>query len=79
FSGDGDNNLVILDYNSPTEIDADNFLGHFVYGLDASHVDSVISGGQMVVKNKKLMTMEEDEILAFSREMGNKLWRKLNK
>ncbi|MGD9304981.1 MAG: amidohydrolase family protein [Desulfobacterales bacterium] len=79
FSGDGDNNLVILDYNSPTEIDADNFLGHFVYGLDASHVDSVICRGQMVVKNKKLMTMEEDEILAFSREMGNKLWRKLNK
>jgi cytosine/adenosine deaminase-related metal-dependent hydrolase len=79
FTGDGDNNLVILDYNSPTEINADNFLGHFVYGLDASHVDSVISGGQMVVKNKKLKTMEEDEILAFSREMGNKLWKKLNK
>ena len=79
FTGDGDNNLVILDYNSPTEINADNFLGHFVYGLDASHVDSVISGGQMVVKDKKLMTMEEDDILAFSREMGNKLWRKLNK
>jgi cytosine/adenosine deaminase-related metal-dependent hydrolase len=79
FTGDGDNNLVILDYNSPTEINADNFLGHFVYGLDASHVDSVISGGQMVVKDKKLITMEEDDILAFSREMGNKLWRKLNK
>jgi hypothetical protein len=31
----------------------------------------------MVVKNKKLKTMEEDEILAFSREMGNKLWKKL--
>jgi cytosine/adenosine deaminase-related metal-dependent hydrolase len=77
FTGDGDNNLVILDYNSPTEINADNFLGHFVYGLDAGHVDSVISGGQLVVKNKRLMTMEEDEILAFSREMGNKLWRKL--
>ena len=79
FAGDGDNNLVILDYNSPTEIDADNFLGHFVYGLEASHVDSVISSGQMVVKNKKLMTMEEDEILTFSREMGNKLWKKLRK
>ena len=77
FSGDGDNNLVILDYNTPTEINADNFLGHFVYGLDASHVDSVISDGMLVVENKKLLTMDENEILAFSREMGNKLWKKL--
>jgi len=78
FSGDGHNNLVIMDYNSPTEINAENFLGHFVYGLESSHVDSVVSCGQLVVKNKKLLTMEEGEILAFSREMGKKLWRKLN-
>ncbi len=78
FSGDGDNNLVILDYNSPTEVNADNFLGHFIYGLESSHVDSVVSCGQLVVKNRKLITVEEDEILAFSREMGNKLWKKLN-
>jgi cytosine/adenosine deaminase-related metal-dependent hydrolase len=79
FIGDGDNNLVILNYNAPTEINADNLLGHFVYGLDASHVDSVVSGGQLVVENKKLLTVDEDEILAFSREMGNKLWKKMKK
>jgi len=77
FSGDGHNNLVILDYNSPTEINADNFLGHFVYGLESSHVDSVVACGQLVVKNKKLLTVDEHEILAFSREMGNKLWKKI--
>jgi cytosine/adenosine deaminase-related metal-dependent hydrolase len=77
FTGDGENNLVILDYNAPTEINADNFLGHFVYGLDADHVDSVVSGGQLVVEKKTLLTVDEDEILAFSREMGNKLWEKM--
>ena len=78
FSGDGDNNLVILNYDSPTEINQDNFLGHFVYGLDAGHVDSVISNGRLVVENRNILTVDEDEILAFSREMGNKLWRKLS-
>jgi cytosine/adenosine deaminase-related metal-dependent hydrolase len=78
FIGDGDNNLVILDYNSPTEINQTNFLGHFAYGLDACHVDSVVARGQWVVKNKTLMTVDEDEILAFAREMGNKLWGKLS-
>jgi cytosine/adenosine deaminase-related metal-dependent hydrolase len=77
FKGDGDNNLVILDYDSPTDIHEGNFLGHFVYGIDARHVDSVISSGKLIVENKKLLTVEEDEILAFSREMGRKLWEKL--
>ena len=78
FKGDGDNNLVILDYDSPTEINQNNFLGHFVYGLDSSHVDSVISNGRLVVENRRILTVDEGEVLAFSREMGNKLWRKLS-
>ena len=79
FSGDGDNNLVILDYDSPTDINESNFLGHFVYGFDARHVESVISSGKLIVENKKLSMAAEDEILAFSREMGNKLWAKMQK
>ena len=79
FSGDGDNNLVILDYDSPTDINESNFLGHFVYGIDARHVDGVISSGKLIVENKKLLTIDEDEILAFSREMGKKLWAKMQK
>jgi cytosine/adenosine deaminase-related metal-dependent hydrolase len=77
FSGDGENNLVVLDYNSPTEVNQDNFLGHFVYGLESSHVESVISSGELIVRNKRLTKVSEEEILQFSREMGNKLWSKM--
>jgi cytosine/adenosine deaminase-related metal-dependent hydrolase len=79
FQGDGDNNLVILDYDYPTDIHAGNFLGHFIYGIDARHVDSVISSGKLIVEHKKLLTAEEDDILAFSREMGRKLWRAMQR
>ncbi len=79
FKGDTDNNLVVLDYDSPTDINASNFLGHFVYGIEARHVDCVISFGKLIVENKKLLTVAEDEILAFSREMGRKLWEKMLK
>jgi cytosine/adenosine deaminase-related metal-dependent hydrolase len=79
FRGDGDNNLVILDYDSPTDIHEGNFLGHFVYGIEARHVDGVISSGKLIVENKKLLTAKEAEILAFSREMGQKLWRAMQK
>ncbi len=79
FTGDGENNLVILDYDSPTEIHQENFTGHFVYGIDSRHVESVISNGRLIVENRKILTVNEDEILQFSREMGNKLWEKMRK
>ncbi len=79
FSGDGDNNLVILDYDSPTEINQNNFLSHFIYGLESRHVESVISKGKLVVKNRKLMDIDESEIQKFSIEMSRRLWKKLKK
>ena len=75
--GDADNNLVILDYDAPTELTADNFLGHFVYGLNARHVETVICQGRAIVENRIVKTVDEGEVLAFAREMGTKLWSKM--
>lgn len=79
FYGDGENNLVILNYDSPTEIDRDNFLSHFVYGINSNHVESVISNGRLIVNNRKIITLDEEEVLAFSRETAGNLWAKLRK
>jgi cytosine/adenosine deaminase-related metal-dependent hydrolase len=75
--GDGENNLVILDYDSPTELNSDNFLSHFVYGISSNHIESVIARGKLIVENRKIMTVDEAEILAFSRETAGELWAKL--
>jgi hypothetical protein len=37
----------------------------------------VISKGEIVVRDRKLLNMNEEDILKFAREMGNKLWKKL--
>ena len=75
--GDGANNLVILDYDAPTELTQDNFLGHFVYGIDARHVESVISQGCLLVENRQVVTVDEEDVLAHARVMGRKLWEKM--
>lgn len=64
FSGDNENNLVVLDYPSPTPVDETNFLGHLFYGLNSGHVDSVIARGKLIMANKKILTVDEEEILA---------------
>lgn len=76
-AGDGDNNLVVLDYDPPTDLTQDNFLGHFVYGVDGRHVESVISQGKVLVEDRKITTVDEKEVLSYAREMGRKLWAKL--
>ena len=68
---------MILDYDTPTEVTSDNFLGHFVYGLDARHVETVICSGKVIVENGKVTHVEEDDVLTFAREMGKKLWDKM--
>ena len=75
--GDGDNNLVILDYDAPTDLTADNFLGHFVFGLDARHVETVICQGRVIVEDRRVTGVDEKEVLTFAREAGRKLWKKL--
>ena len=77
FEGDGENNLVILDYDSPTEINQDNFLGHFIFGINSNHVKDVISDGKIIVKDRKIQNVNESEILEFSREQSVRLWKKM--
>jgi len=77
FDGDRENNLVILDYDSPTEINQDNFLGHFIFGINSNHVNDVISDGKLIIKDRKILNVNESEILEFSREQSLRLWKKM--
>ncbi len=77
FEGDGENNLVVLDYPTPTPINQDNFLGHFIYGFSSNHVQHVISNGKLTVKNRQMQTLSEEEILDFSKKQALRLWKKL--
>jgi cytosine/adenosine deaminase-related metal-dependent hydrolase len=77
FHGDGDNNLVIFDYDSPTPVTSDNWLGHMFYGLTSNHVNSVIAKGEWVIRDRKLVKKTEEEILAFTHEQAIRLWDNL--
>ena len=79
FSGDGDNNLIILDYDSPTEFNQSNFLGHFLFGIDSKHVHNVRANGKLIVKDKIIQTVNENDILSSSKELSKLLWKKMSK
>jgi len=79
FKGYDENNLIVLDYKSPTPITADNFLGHLIFGIDSNHIEHVISSGNLIVKDRKLTQVNEQEIATFTQEVSLKLWERFRK
>jgi cytosine/adenosine deaminase-related metal-dependent hydrolase len=77
FKGDGANNLMVLDYDSPTEMNEQNLMGHFLFGWRSSHVQHLISDGQLILENRSLALVDEEASLSFCREQANRLWQKL--
>jgi len=79
FNGDGENNLVVLDYDTPTEMNKENFLSHFIFGIESKHIQHVISSGKLIVKDGQIQTVNEEETLRFTKEAGRKLWDAMKK
>jgi len=79
FIGHGPNNLVVLDYDTPTHFNTGNFYEHFVFGIESQHVQHVISNGRLIVKNRKILTVDEEKILADARIQAERLWARMRK
>jgi cytosine/adenosine deaminase-related metal-dependent hydrolase len=78
FEGDGENNLVVLDYDTATPFNHMNFLGHFLFGLEARNICHVISNGELIVEDGNIAKVNEAEIHAEARKQASRLWERMN-
>jgi len=77
FTGDSGNNLIVLDYPTPTPVTSDNWAAHVVYALQSRHISDVMSQGRWIVRNRQLASVDEQQILAHTREQAERLWKRL--
>jgi putative selenium metabolism protein SsnA len=68
--------LAILDYLPPTPLTADNFLGHLIFGLVDAVVDTTVCQGRILLKDKKVLALDEERIAARSRELSPTMWQR---
>ncbi len=73
----GPADLAILDYHPPTPLNADNFLGHLIFGMVDATVDTTVARGKILMKNKQILTLDEESLAAQSRELAPKMWERL--
>jgi cytosine/adenosine deaminase-related metal-dependent hydrolase len=70
--------LVVLDYDPPTPLDAGNLAGHWVFGLSASHVRDVVVDGEVVVRDRRLVRSRDGDLRAYAQAAARELWERMD-
>jgi putative selenium metabolism protein SsnA len=69
--------IILLDYVPYTPLTSDNFPWHLIFGIDGTHVTHTICGGRLLMKDRELLTMDEEWIAAKAKEAAKKVWKKV--
>jgi putative selenium metabolism protein SsnA len=69
--------LAILDYLSPTPITSGNLPWHVIFGIDGKHVRTTIAAGTVLMRNRRMLALDEQRIYAQARETAARLWARL--
>ena len=69
--------LVFLDYHPTTPLTPGNLPWHILFGVEASTITATVCAGQVLMRDRQLLTLDEEEITARSRELAAKTWERL--
>ncbi|MCR5289738.1 MAG: putative aminohydrolase SsnA [Treponema sp.] len=70
--------IVVTDYNPLTPMTADNIGGHVQFGMSGRSVVTTMCAGKILMQDRKCTELDEEEILAKSREQAADLWKRIN-
>lgn len=68
--------LIFVDYHPNTPLTAGNLPWHIVFGFQPSMVTTTIVGGKVLMKDRELLTLDEQAIGAKAREIAPQVWER---
>ncbi|MEI7989606.1 MAG: putative aminohydrolase SsnA [Chloroflexota bacterium] len=67
--------LIFVDYHPFTELTPDNLPWHILFGFQESMVTTTIVDGKILMRNRKLLTLDEEEITEYALAViGPSVW-----
>jgi putative selenium metabolism protein SsnA len=69
--------VIVVDYNPPTELNENNVNGHILFGVSGRAVVTTVINGQVVMQDRQVMNLDEAKVCAKARELSTKLWHRL--
>jgi putative selenium metabolism protein SsnA len=70
--------VVVLAYDPPTPLVSENLGDHWVFGMSARHVRDVLVGGEIVVRDGRLVDPAAEDLRQRCREAADDLWRRID-
>jgi putative selenium metabolism protein SsnA len=68
--------IILLDYVPITPLTPANLPWHVLFGADGSHVTTTMVAGQVLMRDRKLLFLDEQAIGAASREVASQTWQR---
>jgi cytosine/adenosine deaminase-related metal-dependent hydrolase len=68
--------IIFVDYHPYTPLTPENLPWHILFGFQQSMVTTTIVGGKVLMKDRKLLTLDEEEISARAREVAPRVWKR---
>lgn len=68
--------LMVVDYHPTTPLHAGNLAWHILFGFHESMVSSTVVDGRLLMKERELLTLDEAQITARSRELVPEVWER---
>ena len=69
--------IILLDYVPFTPLTVGNLPWHIIFGVNGAHVATTICAGNVLMKDRVLLTLDEAEIAAEAREHARSLWERI--
>jgi len=68
--------LIFVDYHPFTPMTIDNIAWHVIFGINPSMVTTTIVAGKILMKDRKLLTINEEEISSRAKELAPEIWQR---
>lgn len=68
--------IILVNYDPPTPMSAENRNGHIHFGLTGGAVETVLIGGQIVMESRQFLNLDEQEVMAKSRDAAAEMWKR---
>jgi putative selenium metabolism protein SsnA len=68
--------LILVDYQPFTELNKNNLPWHIVFGFRDGMVTTTIVNGKIIMKNRKLALLDEEEIIKEAKKVSAFVWKR---
>lgn len=69
--------IILLDYYPYTPLTEGNYPWQLIFGMDGSRVTHTICGGQMLMRDRELLTLDEAAIAAHAQTLAPAIWNRV--